>query len=417
MCLLQLTQVISEEALCIFLEGFERKTKLTVSIYVDSEVDIPIFNRSQMNKICNYNRQEDNKQGCLFRNSELANKVLLENDEVALKKLRTCPIGFEHWAEVIKPDKCEKPIAVMYFGGVSTDQIKLGRIYNNYKDILNIKVDELDKYLMAPNDFQYAKNQFRNYALNIKNYCDSHINLMSFAEDKTLLTTDRLSSILPPFIESIDQEYEDIFNNILKFLNQQTKSRLSALCIYEGAKIAQDHQDDILVVRSVVGIEELEKEKNKKLYGPEIFKLKESVIGEAILNERPQIISDIVIDKFVWRDAIEALGAKRVLALPLITSAGEKVGGLICFPERDIWISELNGFETFTRKIASIVHLAIQNELNLKFQNFREKLRHITNLTGNVFYNEMANLINETMNASATSMFILDKKDLKVEEG
>lgn len=397
----KLTDVITEDTLRVLLQGFYLKTRIPVSIYVDSGNEQFIYNESDSNPFCREKIKPDNLNGCSKRNLDLAKKVLQSTDMAALQELRKCKFGLCHWAEVIEHKATEQPVAVMSFGGVVTNEEHLGRFAPEYRQFLRMK----------PQEFEEAKKQFQNYIGDLENYYNAHVQMMNYAEDKTLLTTYRsLSSESPTFIEFIHRDLDQTFDNILRFLNSWTGSRLSALCILDPQEPREDTSNDILVVRRMVGLKELEESAGEQLDLPEILNLEESFLGQAIKKKAPVYKKDVDPVEFVWEKGVRTLGAKKALALPLILSPGNQaLGGLICFPQRDIWPAEFPMFDNFARKIAVTVHLAIRNELYRRNQIFRDGLMSVSTEIGDELYKDMAGLIRETLQAAAASIFILDR--------
>lgn len=401
----KLTDVITEGALKIFLHGFYRKTGLSVSLYVDPGMDPskdqPVHNKEDAHPFCIEMQNPDRSDSCMKRNAELAKRVLVSDDKDALGDLRQCPHKLRHWAEVIRNKQDNLPIAVMCFGGVLTDKNRLREYPESCRDTL----------YMEPDTFEERKRKFKQYTEDIEEYYNAHVKIMDYAEDKTVLTAYRsISGEFPSFIELIHSDLDKTFDNILDFIKTWTGSKLNALCILDQKEPLDDSSNDIFVVRRVTGIDDLEKSTGKKLYGPEIFPLKESFLEQSIKDKKPFYVEEVDPKTIKWGEAVRCLNTRKALALPLILEPQNKpLGALICFPEREIWKPELDMFGKFAKKIAVTVHLATRNELYERSQKFSEKLLSVASETGDSFYKEMAGLIKETLTAEAASIFILDR--------
>ena len=71
-------------------------------------------------------------------------------------------------------------------------------------------------------------------------------------------------------------------------------------------------------------------------------------------------------------------------------------------------------FASFARKIAVTVHLAIRNELYRRNQTFRDGLTSVSARAGDEFFRGMAELIRETLQAAAASIFIIDEPEISL---
>ncbi|MCP4583219.1 MAG: hypothetical protein GY839_16545 [candidate division Zixibacteria bacterium] len=400
----KLTDVISEEVLRIFLQGFYKKTGLAVSIYVDPDHKEPIHNKNDCNLYCKKNRSPWNPEGCLEHNVILAREILEIGKIKDLTKLRTCISGLCHWAEVIRSKASKTPVAVAYFGGVVIDK----------KDLMYFREIYHESLYMEPREFNNAKKFFIELIKDLEFYYNSHIQLVDNINYKAMLGAHRsiksISSEFPDFTDSIYTDIDSTLNKILEFLNSWTESKLSGLFILDRQTTNNSSNNEILVVRRIVGIKELEQKYGEDLHGPEIFALKGSFFDKAIKERKPVYEDDIKSRDFKWNKAVSKLNTKKALALPLVLKQMDKViGGLICFPGKEIWKTEIPVLENFANKIAVSIHLAIRNVLYRRNQKFNEGLMEIVVAAGDEFYQKSVNLIRDTLAAEAASIFILDR--------
>lgn len=404
----KLTDIIHEDALRIFLEGFYRDTKLAVYLYADPDADpdvdpdkyAPIFNESDSDEYCKMKRKRDNPEGCFLRNARLAHEILSTGNISSLKKLKVCPFGMRHDATIIRHRATDTPVAILHFGGVATNEKRFKK---------ELQKDGA-KFIPAE-DFEKKRNQFIRYATDIENYYNAHVTLMNYAKDKTFLTSYRsISQESPEFLNIVTDNVDKTCESILRPLQKWTSSALTALLIIDRQQRPGQPLKEYLVARHIIDLEELKSHIGKTPRLEVILDLGKSFVGTVISNREPYYDISIDPSKFLWEDTIRLLDTRKVLVLPLILPNNEQpLGCLLCFPRRDIWKSELPIYEAFARKTAVSIHLAHHNELYLSSSLFNKRLNEIVALSGHKFYSEMASLICEATKSEATTIFILDR--------
>ncbi|MCX6827752.1 MAG: ATP-binding protein [candidate division Zixibacteria bacterium] len=396
----KLTDVVTEDTLKIFLQGFFLNSGLAVGIYVEPGRP-PILNESDLNPICLQHYNQVGRGGCSERNIALAARVLIDTDKKALKELESCPFGLQHVVEPIWCADKKRIVAILCLGGVLTNKEEAKSFLEKFT--IDLYMDQIS--------FKDRGKRLKEYATDLQNYYNAHLKMIGYTDDRQAPPPyNAARSDIPEFLDIINNDLDETFERILSFLNTWTNSRLSALCILDPQAPYNDPTNDYLVVRHVVGLTELESERKKNLKGPEFLKVSDSFVGRAIISKKIDYVEDLKPEDFKWFEAVRELDTRKALVIPLILPDNRLVlGVLICFPGRAIWRSRLPMFVSFARRVAVSIYSATRNELYKRSRIFSKRLLEVSSMTGIEFYSDMAELIRTTLDAAAASIFIIDR--------
>jgi len=411
---LNLTEVITTGVLRLILHGFFLRTGLSASLYVNIDSEYPIYNKMDSHSFCRFQRDPSNESGCLKRNANLAKRVLEDSNMEALERLKICPFGLIHGAEVIKHWENNKIIAVMYFGGVITDKTKIHKFDEQHRK--NIYMDQ--------NKLEEGMSEFKSFATHLEGYYNHHLIIQNYSEGKRIrMAYESPESDIPIYLDYLLHDLDKSFDHLLDFLSEWTGSELSALCILnKGDQTGEFKKKPQLVVRRVRGLEDVLNRANSSIDVSETISFNDSFIGRAILRQELTYEPKFDPKSMAWENIVRLLSTRRALALPLIlpsADGGDKeiLGGLICFPSRNIWEGEYPEFERFAKKVSISVYLALRNEYYERSLAFRRGLMSILAEAGDNLYSDLASLISHNLPADETHVFFVDNQtgSLKLE--
>jgi len=198
-----------------------------------------------------------------------------------------------------------------------------------------------------------------------------------------------------PTSPKLDEVMEKIQNSLCEFFD----SKVSTVWTY-------DKQNRKLVLRYSKGLtlEEVPKQ---------ILDEDNSVIGRTLREKGPVPILDLTKETvYAWREIIDKLGSKQLLAVPFVNPEGDIIGVIALHPADDfgITLKDLELVKSFTEKAASSIEYARLSWREIQLKTLVNRLTILETDKLDYFFENVVQLVKEEVGAKACSLFTVDHK-------